>query len=54
MTDTINNKTDPTILYYGFRVQLMVFFGLTNGFRKKIMDFLRFAFIFDTFFSPMT
>ena len=46
MTYTIYNNCDPTRLYYGFRVKLMVFMALTNCSRKNFMDFLGFAFIF--------
>ena len=54
MTDAICNKRDATRLYYDFRVTVMVFKAVTNCFRKKFMDFLRFALIFYTFCSPTT
>ena len=54
MTDNIFNRRDPTRLYYGFRVKLMVFKALTNCFRKNFMDFLRFALVSITFCNPTT
>ena len=54
MTDTVYNERDPTRLYYGFRIKLMVFMALTNCFCKNFMDFLRFVFLSYDFCSSMS
>ena len=38
MTKTIHEKQGPARLYFGFRVKRVVSVGLTNCFRKKILN----------------
>ena len=54
MTDNIFTKRDPSRTYLGFIAKRMFLMAITNCFRKIFMDFLHFAFISYTYFSPMT